>query len=242
MGIGSLPKRWKILPPFPINFTGYIERMDIMGKKLDLTGQRFGRLTVVKDVGSDKQGKALWECSCDCGNINIVPGVKLRNGHTRSCGCLRSITSTIHGKQGTRVYNTWSIMLQRCNNHRNPNYHYYGGRGISVCPEWELSFVAFYKDMGDRPKGLSLDRINNNLGYFKENCRWVNACVQSQNQRIAITNKSGIRGVSWNGRRQKWHVRIEANKIKYHIGGFATLAQAKKARMEAEQKYWHKNY
>ena len=139
-----------------------------MGVKIDLNKQKFGRLTVIKEAGRDKHRFVLWECLCDCGNICIVTGRRLRSGHTKSCGCLNKERITKHGMYKSDVYQSWKYMLYRCNNSKCANYKNYGGRGIKVCDRWH-KFENFYEDMGERPIGLSIDRINNNNGYYKDN-------------------------------------------------------------------------
>lgn len=168
----------------------------------DITGQRFGRLVVVKFV--ELRTQARWLCRCDCGNETTVPGGSLRNGNTRSCGCLHreSIQKTnkgrsTHGMFGTPEYRSWSAMMSRCNNPAITAFARYGGRGIKVCPEWS-SFEAFYADMGPRPPGSSLDRIDNEKGYEPSNCRWATRTQQQRNRRgnRLITYREQTRPVS----------------------------------------------
>ena len=141
-----------------------------MGVFIDLTGQIFGRLVVIQRNGSSKRGEALWTCKCDCGSMLNVTGYHLRTGHTRSCGCLlREITiyrNTTHGMSRMPGYNSWKDMLNRCCNEKHKYYEYYGGRGIIICKRWE-KFENFYADMGEKPKGMTLDRENNSKGYCK---------------------------------------------------------------------------
>lgn len=157
--------------------------------RLDLVGQRFGRLQALCFVEMSEHGKSMWRCLCICGNETTVIGSKLATGYTRSCGCLRadtmSETMTTHGHRAVPEYDSWSHMIQRCTNSNNKDFDCYGGRGIQVCQQWLESFAAFYLDMGQRPSaGHSLDRYPNNDGnYEPTNCRWATRQQQAQNRR-----------------------------------------------------------
>ena len=151
--------------------------------------KKFNMLTVMLDVGYS-HGQQSYLCACDCGNKLVVTGQRLRNGQSKSCGCLSrkltQIRNKRHGLAGTSIYRIWAKIKMRCRNINDPSYKNYGGRGINMCDEWFNSFEQFYKDVGDKPEGLSLDRIDNNKGYFKENCRWATKAEQSKNRRNTI--------------------------------------------------------
>lgn len=152
-----------------------------MSRVIEMVGKRFGRLTVVSQAPILSWKNRRWHCVCDCGNRIAVAGGDLRNGRSQSCGCLRQERITTHGMSRTPIYKAWAGMLSRCNNPGSTYYHYYGGRGITVCERWQ-TFENFHADMGDRPKGLSLDRIDNDKGYSPENCRWATSRQQCQNR------------------------------------------------------------
>jgi hypothetical protein len=157
-----------------------------MGVAVDLVGQRFGRLLVVSRVGNDKRGEVLWNCKCDCGNTTVVLSSNLRKGGTKSCGCYKEELfakglHTTHGMCGTPTYSSWQNILQRCNNENSTFYYRYGGRGIKVCDEW-LKFDNFYRDMGECPDTGTIDRIDNDGNYCKENCRWATQKTNSRNK------------------------------------------------------------
>lgn len=162
-----------------------------MPKFVDLTGQKFGKLKVLGQAGKDKWGNFRWLCRCECGQEKIICGTDLKSGKTKSCGCLRKeVTIKRSTKNGhnikietSRIYDSWRNMIQRCTNPNRNDYKNYGGRGITVCERWsgENGFIHFLEDMGERPKGCSIDRINNNKGYCKENCRWVTPTQQARN-------------------------------------------------------------
>lgn len=162
--------------------------------KPDHTGKRFGRLTVLSEVGANPRRRIIWKCKCDCGNIVEVTSSALMAGCTRSCGCLMRETAketmVTHGKTGTRLYTVWEGMKARCRNKNHEAYHNYGGRGISICDEWK-DFSAFekwalengYNENAKRGE-CTIDRINVNGNYEPSNCRWVDMKTQASNRRL----------------------------------------------------------
>ena len=151
--------------------------------KHDLTGRKFRMLTVVSEAHKAKDGHTRWLCRCDCGNETTVNSNHLlRPNGTASCGCV----NTEHGEatkgKVSGLYRIWLTMRERCNNPKSQRYAYYGGRGITVCPEWD-SYEQFKADMGEKPKGRSLDRKDNDGPYSKANCRWATPIEQGSNQR-----------------------------------------------------------
>ncbi len=161
-----------------------------MGIFVDLTGQKFGKLTVVS-VASLGSGPTKFWCRCSCGNTKAVIGQNLRRGFSKSCGCTYKGRPS-HRKTHSREYRAWTGMIQRCYNPNATNFEHYGGRGITVCKRWldgtkdKSGFTCFFEDMGPKPDGLSLDRKNNNLGYRPSNCRWATDKTQNGNRRGCV--------------------------------------------------------
>jgi len=160
---------------------------------MDLSGQKFGRLTVTHVEPARNQKKVMWSCLCACGTTVSTRGFCLRSGHTQSCGCLQRerqrASVTKHGHAGSRTisttYNSWEGMIQRCTNPKTIGWENYGGRGITVCKRWrgKHGFENFLKDMGERPMGTSIDRKNNDSHYTPRNCRWATRKEQNSNRR-----------------------------------------------------------
>ena len=157
--------------------------------KIDMIGQRFGRLTVLEECACDKKG-TFYKCQCDCGNITRpIFGASLRFGRTQSCGCLHReglvARNTIHGKYYTKLHGVWNNMKQRCSNPNHQKWTDYGARGITVCDEWKDDFRAFHDwaMANGYEDHLTIDRIDNDKGYSPQNCRWVTMQVQRHNRR-----------------------------------------------------------
>lgn len=159
-----------------------------MGRPLtDLTGQTFGHLTVLRRA-PDAGRHVKWVCQCSCGNTSSTYTNYLLKGLTRSCGHLRAEVKTVHGhktrsEKASPTYYSWKSMKWRCANTAPKDWKYYGGRGIAVCERWANSFEAFLADMGERPPGKTLDRIDNDKGYEPGNCRWATTSEQRLNRR-----------------------------------------------------------
>lgn len=156
-------------------------------QRLELTGQRFGRWTVLRFAGI-RNGNSRWLCRCACGRRKVLGGRFLTHHYPRSCGCLfRELSSTrrrVHGMTGSPEFRSWAAMLTRCSNRKSKDWRLYGARGIRVCERWRRSFLAFHSDMGKRPRGRTLDRRNNDGNYTPQNCRWATPLTQSRNRRI----------------------------------------------------------
>lgn len=176
---------------------------------IDLSGNKFGRLTVLSPI-KNKHGHYSWKCRCECGNVSVVTGCSLSTGSARSCGCLRRDTTrivrTTHGEssQGKRTseYRTWISMKRRCDNRNCREYKNYGGRGIQVCKRWSLSFELFLHDMGRRPPGLLLERINNDGHYEPGNVRWATRSEQMRNTRLSRAERVELGRVN---AMKRWH-------------------------------------
>lgn len=215
----------------------------------DLTGLRFGRLSVLHRTRSLNK-RVLWLCRCDCGVEKEVVGGNLNSGWTKSCGCLTSelhiARITTHGMTGTPLFGVWKGMRRRCNDVGNKSFKNYGGRGIRVCDRWS-DFSNFHADMVDGyEQGLTIERRDNDKDYEPGNCLWVPKKDQSKNRRLGelwdlkstptASNKSGVRGVSWSTRDNKWAAAISINGKQKNLGRFETIEAARAAYLSARSK------
>lgn len=214
-------------------------------------GGKYERLTVLGRVKEKRNGhtRTFYVCKCECGNITKVRNDGITSGRARSCGCYATELlkeRKTHGMSNTRFYHIWQGMKYRCQNVNNTAYRYYGGRGIKLCDEWN-SFEKFKEDMYEEykkqakkygEKNISIDRINSNGDYEKNNCRWIELKNQWANTRKRSDNKSGYQGVSWFKRDQKWRAFITINGKHKHIGYFTDKKDAIKARRAYEAFYY----
>lgn len=207
-------------------------------------GNKYGLLTIISEgPKADYMNKRQVWCKCDCGNENLtlVTTNNLVSGNTSSCGCVGIESRKTHGMSHTRTYQIHEGMLRRCKPELAEDFPYHAGKGITVCEEWYF-FENFYKDMGEAPEGMSLDRIDVNGNYCKENCRWATNSVQGYNKGLDPNNTSGKSGVSFYTNQGMWSAEIHVQNKHIRLGMFAKFEDAVKSREEAELKYygWNK--
>lgn len=207
-----------------------------MPKAMDLTGEKFGKLTVINREKNSRHGKTQWLCECECGGTAIVGGSDLKSGKSASCGC----SKRIHGLSRHRLYGIFGMMKDRCYNPNNISYPWYGGEGIKIYQEWLDDYTKFHEWAlkNGYEESLEIDRIDSKKDYSPENCRWVTRLVQTHNQGPMKGSGSGVRGVKWNEARRKWEVTISVKGKRYYLGLFKDLDDAAEVRKKAEEKYW----
>ena len=166
-------------------------------KFIDLTNKTFGRWTVLEKGSYTSDGHIMWKCQCSCGLIKEVMGKTLINGSSKGC---KRCQVTRHGMSRSPSYKIWAYMIARCCNPKDTAYKYYGDKGVKVCESWREDFLNFYKDMGDRPENLTLDRIDPFGNYCKKNCRWATKSQQNSNQRGSLRIGDVINGWKITGR------------------------------------------
>lgn len=206
------------------------------------TGSRYGGIIVLREVEGRRMPSGLrrqFRCLCTfCGSTTKIMLGHIRSGHTKSCGCLSKTLNGLTTKYHSE-YNTYLNMLARCYNPDSVGYSGYGGRGITVVDSWREDFSNFIEDMGVRGSAnLTLDRIDPDGNYSKDNCRWADKSLQAYNQRLRRTNTSGYTGVKFRGDTNKWQAIITKNYKNISLGCYDTLEEALRARVKGEEEYY----
>ena len=203
----------------------------------NVIGEKYGRLTIV-DNAEDRGSARYVRCRCECGTEKDVRLGNLVTGKVTSCGCLvkeLGHAKKKHGKAHSAEWSVWKGIIRRCTKPHDKSYPFYGGRGITVCEEW-LVFENFWRDMGNRPSpDMQIDRVDNEKGYSKDNCRWVSKAENMHNRRTFKNSTSGITGVR--PKRKRWLAELKLNGVKVLSQEFSTIDEAISARKAAERKY-----
>ena len=227
MGIGRRAENQDTCTDLPISFAGMLYRCN-MGSYQDLTGSKFNKLHVVCFSHKDKGGRSYFKCICDCGNEKIVRGNHIKNGSVKSCGCHRRETNLTHGCASgarTKEYIAWQNMVARCHRKKHPEYYRYGARGIIVCNDWKTNFELFLSEVGVAPdKNSVLDRIDNSIGYFAGNVRWISPTGSSCNRRYG-KRRDLPKGV-YRHKYGKYWSRVVYKGKDYHCGTHDTIEGA----------------
>lgn len=187
------------------------------------------RICSVKDCGLPYMAKGL--CQKHYSSLRLYGTTDLRRPN-------RCKPHEMHGMYGTPEYRIWAAMIQRTTDKNRLHYDDWGGRGIKVCPSWRNSFLSFYKDMGKRPTGMSINRINNDGNYEPGNCEWASMQTQARNTRVQKRSTSGVTGVTWNDTKQRWVAYIRVDGKLFHLGTFLHKEDAVNARKVAENKFF----
>lgn len=205
----------------------------------DLTGLKLNQVTVIREVYNEKTKRKQCEIKCDCGAIKLVTKKDLYVGKIVSCGCKRKSQLKTHGHTSDGEYSaeyfTWRSMKNRCKNKDNPNYNHYGGRGISYQDSWE-HFENFLSDMGKRTDGLTLDRIDNNGNYTKQNCRWVSQSINNANRRNTRELPIGV--FKNKSKKLRYSVRFYKDKKTLNFGSYKTLSEAIEIAKKKHKEIW----
>lgn len=187
-------------------------------------GDRFGRLVVIEETGKAADGHLIWRCACDCGSTCERQTNNLKSRGIKSCGCIRPELSRTHGMRFSREYSSWQAAKARCERITDKDYPRYGGRGIRMCQQWSASFDAFYKSLGERPAGTTLERINPNGNYEPGNCIWATPIEQARSRRRSIY-------VDWHGQRK--HLADVAKEIGITYG--AAFMRLRRGKLDAKR-------
>lgn len=202
-------------------------------------GVRFNMLTNIGESHRDNGVYHNW--LCDCGNIKAIPAHHVKNGNTKSCGCYRE--SIIghefgnHGMANTKEFEVWTSIKNRTKHPHKSTRQWYYDKGIKVSEDWSKSFENFYRDMGGCPEGFTIDRIDPDGDYCKENCRWASLKVQAMNKGLSRNNTSGVKGVSYDKKNGKWVAKLNAKGRKPYLGSYNSFEEAVEVRSKAEIKY-----